>query len=445
MTHRFRWMLSIALALLATAPLTAQVPEPVDFDQALGAGRALGTRAVVARLDARLADATAAAHRSSLYPTVTGGLSADRQTMNLDEFGFPGVSGVTDPFTVLRARVTAQQVLFDPAAWAGMSAARDSLVAAGADVDRVADQSAIDAGVAWIRLAGAEERVRARLADSVTDQELLDVASDRVAAGTAAKIERTRSQTRQAVTQAALSAARHDVERARIDLARAMGLPASARLITRGEPEFSFALPPAGDSAVSLARTHRPDRQAALLRVAVAERRLRSETLTWWPRLVAGGFVQQSGQQLRGLSGSWNLSLALAWTPFDGFRRQRDADAARIRVDLARARLADIDAAVAADARRAVIDVAAAGEQVGIATDRLALASEELHEAEERLAAGVAGSVETTTAQAGVAAARDALIQARMSLGAARLAALGAIGMLDPHHSEPVATGETLR
>ena len=52
-------------------------------------------------------------------------------------------------------------------------------------------------------------------------------------------------------------------------------------------------------------------------------------------------------------------------------------------------------------------------------------------QAQERFAAGVAGSVETTNAQASVAAARDALIQARVSYGSARVSAYRALGAID--------------
>ncbi len=433
---------AIAASLLLAPPLAAQAAQPVTLEQALDAGYQQGSHAVLARLDARLATTTAAADRALLYPTLTGDASVDRQTMNLDEFGFPGVSGITDPFTVVRARATVRQVLFDRSAWAGLAAARDSLLAAGADADRIGELTAIDAGVAWLRLAGAEERVRARLADSVTAAELLAIAAQQVAAGTAAQIEEARSRTRAAVNRAALNEARHDVARARIDLARAMNLLPDAPLESAGEAELSLRLPVVGDSAVVIARQHRRDRHAAELRLNVAEQRVRAASLSWWPRLVASGFVQQSGPRADALNGSWNLALGLSWTPFDGFRRQRDIEADRIRVDLARTRLADLDATIAAQARRAAIDLTSARDQVAIATERLALASEELHEAEERLAAGVAGSVETTTAQAGVAEARDALIQAHMSLGAAQLAAAGALGLFDTLSSAPASTGE---
>ena len=63
--------------------------------------------------------------------------------------------------------------------------------------------------------------------------------------------------------------------------------------------------------------------------------------------------------------------------------------------------------------------------------ERLTLAEQELGQAQARFEAGVAGSVETTNAQASVAAARDALIQARVSYGSARVSAYRALGAMD--------------
>jgi outer membrane protein TolC len=68
---------------------------------------------------------------------------------------------------------------------------------------------------------------------------------------------------------------------------------------------------------------------------------------------------------------------------------------------------------------------------VAIAQDRVRLAEQELSQAEERFRAGVAGSVETTNAQSAVISARDALIQARVGYGTARVSAYRALGVID--------------
>ena len=64
------------------------------------------------------------------------------------------------------------------------------------------------------------------------------------------------------------------------------------------------------------------------------------------------------------------------------------------------------------------------------AGERLQLAELELSQARDRFSAGVAGSVETATAQGGLIAARDGLIQARVSAAVARLAVRRALGTL---------------
>jgi outer membrane protein TolC len=78
-----------------------------------------------------------------------------------------------------------------------------------------------------------------------------------------------------------------------------------------------------------------------------------------------------------------------------------------------------------------LLDLGTAESAVAIATDRVELATLELRQARERFEAGVAGSVETTQAQAVVVAARNALIQARASYGVARITLYQSLGVLD--------------
>lgn len=86
---------------------------------------------------------------------------------------------------------------------------------------------------------------------------------------------------------------------------------------------------------------------------------------------------------------------------------------------------------MAVETRQAVLDLGSAETQVKLAGDRLRLAEQELAQARERFVAGVAGSVETTNAQAGLVAARDGLIQARVNAAVARVSVRRALGVLD--------------
>jgi outer membrane protein TolC len=66
-----------------------------------------------------------------------------------------------------------------------------------------------------------------------------------------------------------------------------------------------------------------------------------------------------------------------------------------------------------------------------LASQRLELAEQELSQAEDRFKAGVAGSVETSNAQAGLIQARDGYIQAKVNFATARLRTYRALGALD--------------
>jgi outer membrane protein TolC len=90
----------------------------------------------------------------------------------------------------------------------------------------------------------------------------------------------------------------------------------------------------------------------------------------------------------------------------DGFRRQNRAKEEAARVEIQQVRERDLGNQVETEARQAVLDLASAQQQVAIADERLRLAEQELAQAQERLEAGVAGTVETTNAQGSVASAR---------------------------------------
>jgi outer membrane protein TolC len=131
------------------------------------------------------------------------------------------------------------------------------------------------------------------------------------------------------------------------------------------------------------------------------------------------------------MAGSYNVQLQLTVPILDGFRRQNRVKEQSLRLDVQQIRERDLVNQVETEARQSVLDLASAQQQVAIAGDRLRLAERELAQAQERFQAGVAGSVETTNAQGSVIAARDALIQARVSYGTARVGAYRALGVID--------------
>ena len=76
------------------------------------------------------------------------------------------------------------------------------------------------------------------------------------------------------------------------------------------------------------------------------------------------------------------------------------------------AELADLRGRIEYDVRAALLDLRAADQQLQAAQTNVQLAGEELTQARDRFAAGVAGNIEVTQAQEAVAAASETYIAA---------------------------------
>lgn len=437
---RKRWSkLALSLALIAGPfPLLAQSPVTMTLGEALARGRQSAVNAALAQISAREVELRTREQRGALLPQVNAAGGVQRQTLNLSAFGIslPGFPSVTDPFTLFTAQVSASQVLFNPALVERLRAARDTEVAAGYDARRAGDIGAAQAGVAWLQLASAQETVAAREEDSVSAFALLDIAVQQVTAGTLPRIDRTRSETQAATVREQIAVARNDRDRAALALARAVDLPpgtpinVSTDIVVTGD-----TLPSNIDSAVALAKATRPDLAAERQRRVVLQREMTAIRNEFIPTISASGYDESSGTNfLHSMMGTWNIGIMASWSVFDGFRRQRRVDEQHLKIDAEDARLHDLESEIDAEVRQAALDIASAKDQVALATDRERLAQEELSEAQDRLSAGVAGSVETTNAEAELASARDALIQARLNAGAAQIGAARALGLLDRVH-----------
>jgi outer membrane protein TolC len=97
-------------------------------------------------------------------------------------------------------------------------------------------------------------------------------------------------------------------------------------------------------------------------------------------------------------------------------------------VDQRRAQLADLRGRIAAEIRVAFLDLGAAGEQVEVARSSVNLAQQQLTQAQDRFASGVANNLEVTQAQEAVATADENYISSLYAYNAAKAMLGRAIG-----------------
>jgi outer membrane protein len=433
-----RYVLATLIGMLAgfASPLLAQAPAtptgPIRLIDAINLGRRQGVDAVIARLNVRAANARTGQRRADLLPNIGGRASLTRQTVNLDEFGIPVASGVTEPFDIYNLQIRASQTLFDASVIARLRAGRDTAIAAGLDAQAVGEIAGATAGLAYLRVLSADETVRAREADSTVAADLLGQARQLVQAGVNPAIDATRSEVSFAAVRTQLEIARNNADGARLDLLRALDLPSGSRLELADSLGLApLEIPRRPDEAARFALEHRAELAAERARTQSARRSLRAIRYENLPSLSANGAYTESGQETGTLAGSYNLQLLLNVPILDGFRRQNRSKEQSAKVQIQEVREHALANQIETEARQAVLDVSSAEQQVAIALERVRLAATELAEAQQRFQAGVAGSVETTNAQSSVISAHDALIQARVNYGSARVRAYRALGVID--------------
>src|SRR5689334_12130868 len=216
------------LALLAVVPLAGQAPAPVRLTFAAAVQRAAGTAPAVELAGLRTDEATARVRqaRSALLPSFDASAFWLNRSFNSHSIGisFPGFPTRIGPFNNYDARLHGSLTLFSAATFKRVGAARAQLTSAEADAAVAAEGSAQAAAVAYLRAARAAAVVTARRADSVLAAELLTLALAQKAAGVSSAIDVTRARTQVVTAENDLPVAVNQVARARIDLARVLGI-----------------------------------------------------------------------------------------------------------------------------------------------------------------------------------------------------------------------------
>ena len=440
----------VLAALAAPAAAAETAPGAVALTLADAVSIATGTTPAVQLAALRTSEARSrrTQARAALLPSLSSSAFVMDRTYSFKASGitFVRIPGITIPDRIgpvnqVDARLRATQALVDAASWVRLHAAGLGVGVSRAEQAGATESAAQGAALAYVRAARAGALVRAREADLELARQLRALAGDQLEAGTAAGIDVTRARTQEAATRGALLVARNQEDRAAIELARALGLDPATRFeltdalaASLGAPEAAGALPASdapGDpaAAVAAALARRPELDAERSRLARARSETRAIQAERLPRLDVSADYGLSGDHWDGSVSTRSAMLAVSMPIFDGLRREGRASESGAVAREADVRRRDLEQQVAAEVRGATLDVASGAEQESVALERQRLAEDELAQARERFASGVAGNIEIINAQSSLLRARDALIDARSAAATARIALARAVGV----------------
>ncbi len=437
-------LLMLAGLTVSVTGAQAQTPAPLRLSFAEAVRRAAGEAPVVALATLRTSEAEARVRqtRAALLPSLAlAGVWVNRD-FNSQSLGipFPPQFPIPNPvpaFNNYDGRVTATQTLFDWSSVKRVRAAGARADGSRAEAGATVEVAAQTAAVAYLRATRAQAVVAARDADSSIAAELVTLAEAQKAAGVSAAIDVTRARTQLVAAEGLLVVARNERDRARIDLARSLGLdPATSLALTDTlTATLGAADVPAGrDSAVALAVTNRPDLRAERARGAAARQAgsaIKAERL---PRLEVAGDYGVNGLTVPGAIATRDVALKVSVPILDGFGREARVSEQDAVARESAVRERDLRDQIAADVDAGYLDLRSAQAQQAIAAERLRLAEDELAQSRERFKAGVAGNIEVIDAQSNLIRARDSDIDARFAAASARVTLARAAGVARTLH-----------
>jgi len=440
-------LLMLAGLIVSVRRAEAQTPAPLRLSFAEAVRRAAREAPVVALATLRTSEAEARVRqtRATLLPGLSVGAEWLNRSFNSKSLGitFPTIPGqppfpeLIGPFNNYDLRFSAAQTLFDWSSVKRVRAAGARADGSRAEAGATVEVAAQTAAVAYLRATRAQAVVAARGADSSIAAELVTLAEAQKAAGVSAAIDVTRARTQLVAAEGLLVVARNERDRARIDLARSLGLdPATSLALTDTLAATLGAadVPAERDSAVALALTNRPDLRAERARGAAARQAgsaIKAERL---PRLEVAGDYGVNGLTVPGAIATRDVALMVSVPILDGFGREARVSEQDAVARESAVRERDLRDQIAADVDAGYLDLRSAQAQQAIAAERLRLAEDELAQSRERFKAGVAGNIEVIDAQSNLIRARDSDIDARFAAASARVTLARAAGVARTLH-----------
>lgn len=371
---------------------------------------------------------------SDLLPTVSGRLSETQQQINLAAYGFPrpaGTPSIVGPFSLFDARVSFSQSVLDFKALNDTRAETHNLAAARYDYKNARDLVVLVGVDAYAQALAASARVDAVRAQVDTARALYNQAVDLKQGGLVAGIDVLRADVQLATDRQRVTAAQATFEKAKLQLARLMGLPLG-QAFTLTDQISSAPIPAMTlEQALDRAYKTRGDYLAALERVRAAQATRQAAISEALPAIRVNGNYGDLGHSPAQSHDTFAIVGAVDVPIFQGGKtrgRLLEADA-----DL-RSRRADADdlkASIYYEIRAALIDLQAGNEQMQVAARARELAADQLTQARDRFAAGVAGNIEVVQAQSAVTVANDQYIAALYASNLAKGAFIHAVGIAE--------------
>jgi outer membrane protein TolC len=286
-------------------------------------------------------------------------------------------------------------------------------------------------GNLYLRALAEDSRIAAARAQLETARALHRVAADRKEAGMVPAVDVLRADVFEQERLQRVIVAENRAARAKLDLARAIGLPLGQEFRLADAMPQDAAPQVRLEEALAQAYASRADWKRAQARVREAEASRRSALGEGLPKIDVSADYGAIGQSLSGARATYTLGAALHVPLFEGGKVIGKVIEADATLQAERARLEDLRGRIDYDVRTAFLDLRAASERVSVAAHAAQVAQLQLRQAEDRFEAGVASNIDVVQAQQAAVESAENDIAAAYDRNVARASLARALGVAE--------------
>jgi outer membrane protein TolC len=378
---------------------------------------------------------------SNLLPQVSAGASETVQQLNLGTVGLsglnvPAIPTVVGPFSYSSVDTSVSQTLFSYESIQRFRAARTAEQAAQLSYQDILDVVTLTVGNAYLQIIEADSRIKAQEAQVQNARALYDRAVDQVQAGTAPRIEATRTEVQLHTEEYNLSIARNNFQVAKLALGRAIGLPLGQQFELADALPYSDMSPLSVDEALQIAYKSRSDFRSALASQKAAAQTLSATKGERYPVVAVNGDYGDIGPTFGHSHGDFTFQAGIRIPLFTGGRIKGDITQAEAELLQRKAEAENIRGQVDYDVRTAFLNLNAAKEQVAVAKQNVELANESLARSKDRFTSGVTDSVEVVQAEQALASANDQYITSLYNHNFSKLSLARALGVARTNYEQ---------
>ena len=412
-------------AYIASVPAQKATAEviPLTMNDALDRGLKHNLRIILSEQDERSSKGARLRALSDLLPKVNFRSGESIQKINLAAFGFPrqpGVPEVVGPFSVFDARGAVTAPLLDLKSLNNTRSSNELVKATEYAYDSTRETVVLVVADLYLEALAAQARVEAAKSQFTTAETVFKQATDLKKNGVAAGIDVLRAQVQMQTRQSQQIAAENEFEKRKLNLARAIGFdPAQKFTLADRMPEAPVN-PITIEQVLDDANRNRPDLKRANALVASAELSKKSAISEALPTIRFNGDYGAIGRAPGNARGTFTAAVGIDIPIFQGGRVAGKTIEADALLKQRRAEAEDLKARIEAEVREYFLDVQTAARQLAVAKSSVQLANQQLEQARDRFAAGVAGTLEVVQSEEALAAAQESLIASQYGFNVAR-------------------------